>query len=102
MNAGRAVVLVATIVAISFVGATTAAADISITNTASPNPAIVGRSLTYGMNVINDGPDVATGVVVTDTLPPGATLVSAVFGFQDRPRTPCTGTVTITCKIGTL
>src|SRR5262249_47451690 len=56
----------------------------------------------YGMNVINDGPDVATGVVVTDTLPPGATLVSAVFGFQDRPRTPCTGTVTITCKIGTL
>jgi len=103
MKTSRAGFLVATIVAmlLSIVRAT-AAADISITNTTMPNPATVGRNLTYGMNVINNGPEVATGVVVTDTLPPGVILVSAVFGFQDRPRTPCTGTVTITCNIGTL
>src|SRR5262245_5567727 len=78
-------------------------AELSITNTTLPNPATVGRNLTYGMNVINNGPEVATGVVVTDPLPPGVTLVSAVFGFQDRmPRTPCEGTMTITCNIGTL
>src|SRR5712692_4220167 len=86
----------------SLFGVSAAAADIAITNTTMPNPATVGRNLTYGMNVINNGPEVATGVVVTDTLPPGVILVSAVFGFQDRPRTPCTGTVTITCNIGTL
>src|SRR5262249_21148992 len=36
------------------------------------------------------------------TLPPGVTFISAVFGFQDRPRMPCAGTTTITCNIGTL
>src|SRR3981081_4496582 len=45
-------------------------ADLSITNTATPNPATVStstvpRNLTYNMNVINNGPDRATGVKVT-------------------------------------
>jgi uncharacterized repeat protein (TIGR01451 family) len=94
--------IAAMIVLAVFSAAAEAAADLSISNTTLPNPATVGRTLTYGMNVINSGPDVATGVVVTDTLPPGVILVSAVFGFQDRPRTPCTGAMTITCDIGTL
>jgi glucose/arabinose dehydrogenase len=87
---------------LSLVTGSAAAADISITNTTQPNPAIVRRNLTYGMNVINNGPDPATNVVVTDILPPGVILASAVFRFQDRPPTPCTGTLTITCNIGTL
>lgn len=79
------------------------AAEVSITNTTVPNPAIVGRNLTYGMNVINIGPEDATGVEVTDTLPAGVTLVSATFAFPpDLVRMPCTGTTTITCNIGTL
>jgi uncharacterized repeat protein (TIGR01451 family) len=103
MKTMRARLLVTAIGALSsLVAAGAAAADISITNTTLPNPATVGRNLTYGMNVINNGPEPATNVVVTDILPPGVILVSAVFGFQDRPRTPCTGTMTITCNIGTL
>src|SRR5258708_6361721 len=103
MTTFRARLLVSAIGALSsLVAGSAAAADISITNTTLPNPAIVRRNLTYGMNVINNGPEPATNVVVTDILPPGVILVSAVFRFQDRPPTPCTGTLTITCNIGTL
>src|SRR5260370_27915546 len=81
-----------------------AQADLSITNTTLPNPATVGRNLTYNMNIINNGPDPATNVRVTDTLPAGVTLVSATFQFIkiDEPLTPvpCTGTTTITCNLG--
>lgn len=75
-------------------------ADLSITNTAMPRPALVGRTLTYGMNVINHGPGPATGVRVSDTLPPGVTLVSATFNFIGGPTQMCTGTTEITCEIG--
>ena len=81
-----------------------ASADLSLTNTTQPNPATVGRNLTYNMNIINNGPDPATNVRVTDTLPAGVTLVSATFQFIkiDEPLTPvpCTGTTTITCNLG--
>jgi len=77
-------------------------ADLSITNTTLPNPATVEKNLTYGMNVINNGPAVATSVQVSDTLPPGVTLVSATFNFMGGAPTPCTGTTTITCNIGTM
>jgi uncharacterized repeat protein (TIGR01451 family) len=77
-------------------------ADLSITNTTMPNPATVQENLTYGMNVINNGSSVATSVQVIDTLPPGVTLVSASFNFIGGASTPCTGTTTITCNIGTM
>jgi uncharacterized repeat protein (TIGR01451 family) len=77
-------------------------ADISITNTASPNPATVGKNLTYGMNIINQGPAAATNVQVSDELPAGVTLVSATFNFIGAASVPCTGTTTITCNLGTV
>src|SRR5262249_4369219 len=83
-------------------GASPAAADISITNTTMPNPAIVGKSLTYGMNIVNNGPEDVTGVVVSDALPARVTLVSAVVWFPGGPRTPCSATGTVTCNSGTL
>ncbi len=83
-----------------------AEADLSITNTTLPNPATMGRNLTYNMNIINNGPDPATNVQVTDTLPAGVTLVSANFQFIkiNEPPTPvpCTGTTTITCNLGSV
>jgi uncharacterized repeat protein (TIGR01451 family)/CSLREA domain-containing protein len=56
------------------------------------------RTLTYILTAINAGPNTATGVTITDTLPSGTTFVSA---------TPSSGTCsvsgpTVTCHVGTL
>lgn len=52
-------------------------ANLSITKTGSPDPVIVNQMLTYTVTVTNIGPDDATNVVVTDTLPAGAVFESA-------------------------
>jgi uncharacterized repeat protein (TIGR01451 family) len=77
-------------------------ADLSITNTTMPRPATVRKNLTYGMNVINHGPDTATNVQVSDTLPAGVNLSGASFNFPGGMPMPCRGTTIITCDIGTL
>lgn len=51
--------------------------DLRITLAASSDPIGLGNQLVYTMTVINNGPDVATGVTVTDTLAAGVTFVSA-------------------------
>lgn len=87
----------------SLTAATRAAtADLSITSTTMPRPATVGKDLTYGMNVINNGPDMATNVRVTDALPAGVTFVRATFNFIGGAPTPCSGTAMITCNLGTV
>jgi uncharacterized repeat protein (TIGR01451 family) len=50
-------------------------ADLAITKT-GPALAAPGSNITYNLTVTNNGPQDATSVVVTDSLPPGATLVS--------------------------
>src|SRR5260370_12375270 len=69
-------------------------ADLSITNTTVPRPATVRKNLTYGMNVINHGPDGATNVQFTDTLPTGVPLSSAPFNFPTRLPSPSPGPTT--------
>jgi uncharacterized repeat protein (TIGR01451 family) len=73
-------------------------ADLAVTKTDSPDPVAVGSTLTYTVNVTNNGPADATGVTLTDTLPAGVTFVSA---------TPSQGSCThsggtVTCPLGTL
>lgn len=89
-------------VASAFTGAGTAApsgsADLRIAKSDSPDPVVVGSALTYAIRVENLGPDVATGVTVTDRLPKGVDLVSAVSsvgqcGFKGRK---------VTCELGAL
>jgi uncharacterized repeat protein (TIGR01451 family) len=58
---------------------------------------LLGRNITYKLEVENDGPNNATGVVVTDTLPAGVTFVSASFGCTYNP-----GPHNVTCNIGNL
>ncbi len=60
-----------------------------------PTQALSGNSATYTIKVTDSGPLAATNVVVTDTLPAGATLVSSSSG--------CTllGS-SLSCKVGTL
>jgi uncharacterized repeat protein (TIGR01451 family) len=72
-------------------------ADLSITKTDSPDPVQVGQNLTYTITVTNNGPNSATGVTVTDTLPAGVTFVSAT-----PSQGSCSGTSTVTCNLGTL
>ncbi|MBI5096624.1 MAG: DUF11 domain-containing protein [Nitrospirae bacterium] len=73
-------------------------ADLSITKSDSPDPAITGGLLTYTLTVTNNGPNDTTGVTVTDTLPAGVTLVSVTPSQGSM----CTGTTTITCGLGSI
>lgn len=87
-----------TVLAFATVGsaALPGSADLKITKTDSPDPVIVGSTLTYTIEVQNLGPDDATGVTVTDQLPKGVDFVSA---------TPTTGQCKhqgkkVTCDLG--
>ena len=76
----------------------TAAADLSLTKSDSPDPVLAGDELTYTLGVHNAGPQDATGVSLTDTLPAGVTFVSA---------TPTQGSCseasgTVSCALGTI
>ncbi len=55
-------------------------ADLSITKSGSPNPVTIGQNLTYTITITNTGPDPATNVILTDTLPADAEFVSASTG----------------------
>jgi uncharacterized repeat protein (TIGR01451 family) len=72
---------VVSVAALTFAAVGTAAppssTDLAITKTDSPDPANVGSTLTYTIQVQNLGPNAATGVAVTDQLPKGVDFVSA-------------------------
>jgi uncharacterized repeat protein (TIGR01451 family) len=82
-------------------------ADLEISKVDSPDPVTVGDNLTYTITVINLGPDAATNVVVTDTLPSGVTFVSASSGCVHSAGVvtcnlgdiPAGGSVTITIVV---
>lgn len=50
-------------------------ADLSVTKTGSPNPAIPGQYLIFGITVRNNGPDPAVNTVLTDSVPGALTNV---------------------------
>ena len=54
------------------------ASDIAVGIADSPDPALVGGTLTYTVSVTNKGPSTATGVFVTNTLPLTLGIQSAV------------------------
>jgi uncharacterized repeat protein (TIGR01451 family) len=72
----------------------TARAELQISKTASAFSATPGGSLSYTITVTNTGPALATGVVLTDTLPAGTSLSDL-----DDGGLPCAAT---TCSIGEL
>jgi uncharacterized repeat protein (TIGR01451 family) len=72
--------------------------DLEIAKSDGPDPVIAGESLVYTLTVTNNGPSDATGIVVTDTLPPGVTFQSS------SPGTPTCARAgdTVTCNLGNL
>ncbi len=55
-------------------------ADVRISQSDLADPVFAGRNITYRLSVTNDGPNTATSVVVTDTLPASTVFVSAIPG----------------------
>ncbi len=56
----------------------TGGADLTIQVTAIPDPVVPGSKVAYTLSVTNAGPADATGVSVTNLLPPGTTLQDAI------------------------
>lgn len=71
-----------------------AMADLGITKEA-PITATVGSTLVYTLTVVNNGPDDANSVVVTDTLPLSMTYVSDDSGCANNSGV-------VTCALGTV
>jgi uncharacterized repeat protein (TIGR01451 family) len=73
-----------------------ASADLSLTKSSSPNPAIAGQQVTYALTAANAGPDAALAPVIVDRLPAGSTFQGASSGCTFDPGTGPAGTVTCT------
>jgi large repetitive protein len=71
--------------------------DVSLTKTANGERFSPSSNVTYTITATNNGPAVATNVVVTDILPAGTTFVSAT-----PSQGSCSGTTTVTCNLGVL
>ncbi len=73
-------------------------ADVAITKIGAPNPVFNGDALTYTLSVVNNGPDPAQAVTVSDPLP-------AQFVFKSVSTTAGTCTEssgTVKCDLGTV
>ena len=73
-----------------------AQADVSIAKT-GPTFVAPNTNIIYNIAVANAGPSLAASVTVSDTLPSGATFVSAA-----PSQGSCSGTSTISCSLGTM
>lgn len=75
-------------------------ADVSVTKVDTPDPVTAGEQLTYTIAVQNAGPDTATTVGLSDTLPAGTTFVSLSAPGGWSCTTPAVGANgTVGCSI---
>ncbi|HZA27476.1 MAG TPA: M14 family zinc carboxypeptidase [Actinomycetota bacterium] len=72
--------------------------DLALTKAGPSGRAPTGRNMTYTLTVTNGGPEAASDVVVTDTLPPTVTFVSAT---PNQGSCGETGGV-VTCNLGSI
>jgi serine protease AprX len=75
----------------------TLSSDVSLAITDNPDPVFVGGELNYTLTIRNSGPDIATGVILADTIPPEASFLSV-----DTTQGTCNynGAGVLTCDIG--
>jgi uncharacterized repeat protein (TIGR01451 family) len=85
-----------------------ARADIQVTQTATPDPVNAGQNLTIVLAAKDNGPSLASAVVVTDSLPIGVLFVSATPSSGSCTTTPGAGTITtalsrtLVCALGSV
>lgn len=79
-------------------GVAPSAVDIALTKTDSADPATVNSSLAYTITARNNGPNTATNVVITDTLPASVDFVS----FSTTQGSCMRSGSVITCNLGTI
>ncbi len=64
-------------------------ANLIVTSSSDVEGAVAGDTVTYTVDVLNDGPDTAVNVVATNTLPAGLTFVSTSGCALDPNGLPC-------------
>ncbi|WP_106815001.1 DUF7507 domain-containing protein [Microbacterium timonense] len=74
-----------------------AAADLAIAKTLDTAPLIAGRPATFTIEVLNKGPQTATGVTVSDAVPSGFSVTQV-----DPEQGTCDIAASVTCTIGSL
>jgi len=80
-----------------------ASANYGISKTDGADPVTAGTNLTYTINAYNNGPDPASNVAWSDTLPTGTTFVSLTQPGGWTCNTPAVGAGgTVDCSISTL
>jgi uncharacterized repeat protein (TIGR01451 family) len=52
-------------------------ADLTVTQSITPNPPVTGAPITYTITITNNGPDTAPNLILLDTLPEGVDYISA-------------------------
>jgi uncharacterized repeat protein (TIGR01451 family) len=80
-------------------GGTAQSADLSLTKSANPSPAVTQQPITYTVTVTNPGPSTATNLTISDPLPAGTTFTECTVsggtgGSCSGPPTGTNGTVT--------
>ena len=80
----------------------TPTADVALSMSTSTTRPRVRRDLVYSIAVSNKGPQAATDVRVTDSLPAGTTLVSASASVGGCSTTTTSGVNTVICSLGKL
>ena len=73
-------------------------ANLAVTQSVSPVPAVAGTPLTYVITVTNGGPAAATGVILNPGVPAGATGVTA----SSTQGTCTAGSGGLACNLGTI
>jgi uncharacterized repeat protein (TIGR01451 family) len=79
----------------------TSIADVGMTMSATAQSLLAGQNLTYTVNVVNNGPNDASGVMFSDTLPAGFTYVSSTSTLG-LPPVYSTATGAVTATLGAL
>jgi uncharacterized repeat protein (TIGR01451 family)/CSLREA domain-containing protein len=72
-------------------------ADLAVSQRDNPDPVRPGAPLTYTLVLTNAGPDTASDVSLSDTLPAGAAWRASL-----PSQGSCLGTITVTCHLGSL